>query len=166
MNCSVLLWSVLYFFSPYLSKEYFFFSWNLEALPFPGLEPRDTSIPGLGVKERREGKSSAYTARGLQCTEMSPGRGWREHFLHCVCIGITYLFTVQNPEVLLTTQVTSCLLLQFLAPTSSGIFFLFILVHQMGLWKNPWFSFVLFSLFCFHAVFSLLEMTWMGNGLL
>lgn len=83
-----------------------------------------------------------------------------------VCIRLIYLFTIQDPKVLLTTQVNSCLLVQFLAPTSSGIFFLFILVHQMVLWKNPRFSFVLFSLFCFHAVFSPLEMTCMGNGLL
>lgn len=54
-----------------------------------------------------------------------------------VCIQLIYLFTIQDPKVLLTTQVNSCLLVQFLAPTSSGIFFLFILVHQMGLWKNP-----------------------------
>lgn len=54
-----------------------------------------------------------------------------------VCIQIIYLFTIQDRKALLTTQVNSCLLIQFLAPTSSGIFFLFILVHQMGLWKNP-----------------------------
>lgn len=64
-------------------------------------------------------------------------KGTEVSMFFTVCIQIISLFTIQDPKVLLTTQVNSCLLTQFLAPTSSGIFFLFILVHQMGLWKNP-----------------------------
>jgi len=64
-------------------------------------------------------------------------KGTEVSIFFTMCIGITYLFTIQNPKVLVTTQVNSCLLAQFLAPASIDIFFLFILVHQMGLWKNP-----------------------------
>lgn len=161
MSFCVLLWSVPYLFLLHRSRQCFLF-WYPEVLPFLGLQPKELLIPGLGV--RRKTWRVQLSLLGVCNTLQHYTKGTGVSFFFTVCLGITYLFTIQKAEVLLTTQVTSCLLVQFLAPASSGIFFLFILVHQMGLWKNPWFSFVLFSLFCFHMVFSPLEMTSMGNG--
>lgn len=156
MKCSLLL--LLHH-----SRQYFLFQF-LEVLPFLRLEPKELLIPGLGCYKTDMKVKVQLILLGVCNTLKHYTRDIAVSVLHSV--HWTHLFTIHNPKVLLTTQVNSCLLVQFLAPTSSGIFFLFILVHQMGLWKNPWFSFVLFSLFCFHAVFSLLEMTCMGNGLL